>query len=589
MSELVPYHMFDRFMRTAQRYEESWRKDNQLCFEYVDGDQWTDFEKSSIESRGQQPTVINTILPTVDMVCSVAEQQRCDIQVVGREGSDENMAQLLTELLKHVADDSHEEYHIQQGFRDAIIGGRAWFEVGIKTDERGKDIVKIEHLPWEDVYLDPFSRKPDASDARFIIKTKWLDRDVVKKLYPDAEQMIDTTFNDDYKGQEYEAQMNSQGRGEALYFDPKSNRIRICECYYTMPENRKVKVLDEKTGKYHEKEVFINAVHYVAFSDQVILDGSATNHAVNKNPLGLDLYPFVPMYCRRDRKGKPQGIVKSLVDIQDQINKLNSKFLWTLMANRLVMEVGASDDLDRVREEYQKPDGLVLLNEGGLSKVKVDEKYRDLSYMSQHLSFLMQTEQRISGVNDSMLGLGGSNERSGTMQATRISQGAAMQTTILQNMLYCRERIAYLVLRLIGKYYTDYRIMRVTRPNGDIENYEFNVKQTIINPETGEEEVNMLAPIEDTLYYDVILKRVAPFTSQRERMLQIFSEVLKSGVIPAEIAGKLMIELSDIPNKSDLLKEMEGVQEQNQMNAQQIAQQQMAIDAAKAGVDVNSI
>lgn len=584
MAERVPDHKFDRWMRSAQKFEEEWRKGNQQNFEYLDGEQWSEGERYAIESRGQQPTVINTVLPTVDMVCAVASQQQADIQVIGRESSDENMATLLTALLKHVLDNCHYDYQEKIGIRESYIGGRSWFEVGIFTDERGKDLIKVDHVPWENVYLDPFSRKPDASDARFIIKAKWLDRDVVKTLFPEAEHLIDSVFEDDYHGQEYEAQLNSTGRSE-FYWDAKSNRVRVCECYYKRPEKVKIKIFDEDAGKETEKEIFKDVLHYVIFADELILQGSATEHAKNKPDLDIDAYPLIPMYCRRDRKGRPSGIVHNLIDLQDQINKLQSKFMWTLMSNRLIVEDGACDDLETVREEYQRPDGVVKLNSGGLNKIRVDDKYRDLSYMSNHLNFLLMTEQRISGVNDSMLGLGGTNERSGVMQNTRISQGASMQTVMLENMFYARECVSRVILKLIGRYYTDYRIMQVTEPNGERVNYEFNRKERIIDPVTGEIQERVLNKIENILYYDVILKRVAPFTNLKERQMQIFSEVLKTGTLPPEIAGKIMLELSDLPDKQDLLMQMQGIQEQQRQMAAMQMQAQM--ETASAGQNVS--
>ena len=573
MAERIPNHIFDRWMRSAQKFEEPWRKDNQRIFEYLDGEQWSDGERYTIENRGQQPIVINTILPTVDMVCAVASQQQADIQVIGRENSDENMASMLTHLLKHVLDTCHFDYQEKIGIRESYIGGRSWFELGIFTDERGKDLIKIDHVPWEHVYLDPFSRKADASDARFIIKTKWVDRDAVKILFPEAEHMIDSVFEDDYKGQEYEAQTDSSGRSN-LYWDAKSNRVRICECYYKNPERVKIKVLDDHTGKEVTKEIIRDVLHFVIFSDEIILSGSANNHSVNKPPLDINEYPLVPMFCRRDRNGRPAGIVKNLMDLQDQINKLNSKFIWTLASNRIIMEDGAVKDIEVAREEYQRPDGIVVLNSGGLNKIRVDEKYRDLSYMSNHLNFLLATEQRISGVNDSMLGLGGTNERSGVMQSTRISQGASMQTSILENMFYARECIARVVLKLVGKYYTDYRVMQVTEPNGQRVNYEFNARQAEVDPATGEVRESILHQIENILYYDVILKRVQPFTSIKERQMQIFAEVLKTGTLPPEITGKILLGLSDLPNKEDLLLEMQNILADQQAQAQ--AQMQMA-------------
>ena len=584
MAERIPNHIFDRWMRSAQRFEEEWRKDNQRNFEYLDGDQWSEEEAYTIRSRGQQPTVINTILPTVDMVCAVASQQQADIQVIGRENSDEQMASLLTALLKHVLDNCHYEYQEKVSIRESYIGGRSWFEVGLFTDERGKDLIKVDHIPWENVYLDPFSRKADASDARFIIKAKWLDRDSVKSLFPDAADMIDSVFEDDYHGQEYEAQTNSSGRSE-FYYDSRSNRVRVCECYYKRPERVKIKLLNEDTGKEYEKEIIKDTLHYVIFADEVILFGSATDHKQNTPELDIDCYPLVPMFCRRDRKGRPVGIVKNLIDLQDQINKLNSKFLWTLASNRLIMEEGAAQDVEQIREEYQRPNGVVILNEGGLSKIRVDDKYRDLSYMSNHLNFLLMTEQRISGVNDSMLGLGGANERSGVMQNTRISQGASMQTSILENMFYAKECVARVILKLIGKYYTDYRVIQITEDNGQRSNYAFNVKERKVNPETGEVEERILNGIENILYYDVILKRVPPFTNIRERQMQIWAEVIKTGAYPPEISGKIMLGLSDLPNKQDLLFEMQNIMAEQKQQQQAMMQAQM--EAAAQGQPVS--
>ena len=547
-------HKFDRWLRSAQRFEEPWRQENQRNFEYYDGEQWTDDEKHEIEERGQQPTVINTIRPTIDMVCAQEVERRADIQVCGREESDCNMADLLTALLKHVFDDCNFEYYHSLGFKEAAMGGRSWLEATVKTDERGKDIIRVQHVPWENVYLDPYSRKPDASDARFIIKIKWIDRDTLKILYPEKEALIDSVFDDDYKGQEYEAQTEAgDERGDEWYYDPKTNRVKLCECWYTKPTKETVEILNEVTGKKEKKKVFKQKVHHVIFSDEIILEGDEKDDSKNVNPLKVDLFPLVPIYCMRDRFGRPKGIVRDLVDIQDQINKLNSKFLWTVATNRVIVEEGAVRDEDVLREEMQKPDGLAILNDGGLSKMRIDDKYRDLSYMSNHLNFLLSTEQRISGVNDSMLGLGGTNERSGIMQNTRITQGAAMQTTILENMYFSKQSMALVLLRLIGKFYTDYRVVRITQPNGLTDNYEFNLP-------TKDKDGNsiILNKIDDTLYYDVNLKKVPPFNSMRDRQLTIFSEILKSNVIPPPIAGKMMVMLSDMPNKEDLILEIEN-------------------------------
>ena len=558
MNERVHNHKFQRWMREAVRYEEEWRKGNESCYGYYDGKQWTEGEEAELELRGQDPAVFNLIRPTVDMLSSLEVERRADIQVCGREGSDDDKAQLLTELLKHVFDSCNFDYFHSAAFRDAVIGGRGWMECSTYTNEQGKDLIRVDHVPWENVYCDPFSRKPDASDARFIIKVKWVDRDMLKKLFPASADDIDSVFEpDDFRGQEYEAQNKAGDRGDEKYYDAKTQRVKVCECYYTVPEYETIEVLNEQTGKRQNKEVMKQKLHFVIFSDDVILKGSATDDAANENPFGIDYYPLIPIYGTRDRKGRPRGVIRDLLPLQDILNKLNSKIVHFMGTNRLFIEEDAVNDPLEAHQEVQKPDGLISLRPGGLSKIRVEDKFRDMSFASNYATQIVGMFQRICGVNDSTLGMGGTNERSGIMQTTRISQGNAMQTVMLENMFYSKQRIALVLLRLMGKFYTDYRVMRVTRPNGEVETYEFNVPQ--VDPATGEP-AGVLNDIGDTLYYDVILKKVPPFNSIRERQLMLITEVLKSGVvIPPQVASKIILESIDLPNKTDLLRETEAI------------------------------
>jgi hypothetical protein len=57
--------------------------------------------------------------------------------------------------------------------------------------------------------------------------------------------------------------------------------------------------------------------------------------------------------------------------------------------------------------------------------------------------------------------------------------------------------------------------------------------------------------------------------------MQIFAEVLKTGTLPAEIAGKIMLGLSDLPNKQDLLLEMQNIMQEQQQQAQALQQAQI--------------
>lgn len=560
-------HKFHRWLIGAENFERDWRKRNEENFDFYDGEQWTDDEKLTLEKRGQQPTVLNMIRPMVDLLLSIETEKRADLQVIGRNPDDMEIGDILTELLKQVRDQSVADYFESMSFRDGIKGGRGWIFVDVSRehdDKIGKIVpgpIYLRHVPWEEVYIDPYHRLPDGTDARFIIRKVWVDRDVLKVRYPDLADRIDTVFNDEYKGVEYHAQKDSPDRAMYDYYDPRSGRVCTCHCWY-------------KDGK--------GRVRFVIFADEVFLQGSDTDDAGNETPNGVDCYPLIPFTAFTSRKGEPRGLIDLVKDYQVQINKLNSKYLWDLSCNRLMIETGALDtaenDIEEARLEWNRPNGVVVLASNGLAKVRAEDNLRELQYLDNHLQLLLGLMQRTSGINDSMTGFGGQNERSAMQQQNRILQGASMQTQLLENLHFTKLAAAKVTLRLIAKHYTGGIAVRVLAPNGSYEYKTLN--QDVVDPSG--QVVETLRKIDDILKYDVVLTRVAPFSTTRERALQVISEVGKTGAIPPEIVGQVVLEFLDIPHKRVLMQRAEALYGKQRQQAEQMQQAQAAQLAAGA-------
>ena len=527
-------HKFHNWLIQAELFESDWRDSCNQMFEYYEGEQWTEEEIYEIESRKQQATVLNLIRPTIDTLLSIEVSRRSNIQVTGREASDDAMADTLTALLDQIEDESDADYYESQSFREGVIAGRGWVGCGVKknivgTDEKGETKeqydINIEWIPFEECYIDPYHRKPDGSDAKYIIRCVWHDRDEVKKMFGDKidQSTFDSVFGEDYRGVEYNAQENSTFRYD--YYDTTNQRVKLCYCWY------------KEDG----------VLKYVVFSDEVFLVGS--ENGKNKNPLDIQEYPIIPFTCFRKKNGRPMGMVKLLVDAQDQINKLNSKFLWNMSVNRIMAEESATDDPDELRDQWNRPDGLAIVNDGSLGKIRIEENLRESQFLYQQMQFMIQMMQRTSGINDSMFGQSGTNERSAQQQRGRISQGTSMQTSILENLHFTLRKIAKVTLLLIGNFYTEERVVRVTGSNGLAEYIKLNGQ---------DDEGNPVNTIEDIVKYDVIMKEVPPFNGVREIMMRTFSEIAKSGVLPPPIVGEVMLTLSDIPEKEKLIQKLEG-------------------------------
>lgn len=559
-------HKFDQWLRNTEDYEEKWRKDNNENYSYYDGDQWSEDEIETIESRGQQATVLNVMRPTIDMVLALESELKTSTQVVGREESDSLTARLLTELLSQTFDQNDKNYYTSQSFRQGLIGGRGWIFVHPEVDEDDEIQIKVDHLPWEEVYIDPHHQKPDGSDARFILRKQWEDRDIIEEKWPEQGKKIEDmiTANDDengFKGIEYGAQQNETNRiqrgeddGVTQYYDQKTDRVLLIHCWYR----------DAK-----------GVLRYVLFAGNVFLVGEdpaleGKSDANNEDPIGINMFPLIPFTAFRKREGEPQGLVRLIRDPQDQVNKLNSKYLFNACSNRVMMEEDATDDPEELHAQWNKPNGLAKVSSGALNKVRTDDNARELNGLSNQLQFMLNMIQKISGVNDSMLGVGAVNERSAQQGRQRIAQGSRVQTSILENFYFTNKRIAQVTLRQIAAFYDTERIIRITEPNGEISHLKVN--QPIGIDEDGEPII--FANINDVLKYDVIMKEVAPFDSTKELSLQYLTEAGKAGVIEPLVLAELLIGLSDTPHKEELIARNEQLYNQRQAQEQALAQQQ---------------
>lgn len=566
MSYEPPQHKFHDMLKSSALYESKWRTEVERYYDFYDGNQWTDGEKAILEERKQQPVVLNMCRPTVDQLYAMYAERRSDIQVIGRNPDDEAMGTLLTELLKHVYDENEYAYYEGHVFRQGVTGGVGWFEMSV-SEVRGENQIGVNWVPFENVFWDPYMRKEDGSDARYIIKQAWMDVDVAKKRWPgkadELQSLNDTLFSVEYdyfRGQEYEAQSTTSSSAGFSYYDSKNRRVAIYEVWYKDDENN---------------------LKHVIFSDNVFLKGSPEEDAVNKPPLNIENFPLVPFFAGRDKDGLPAGIIKYIITIQESINKLYSKWQWNVSSKQMAVEEGATADIDLLKEEIAKPDGVLVFEEGALMNKQFMplDNIQESAHLINMMSMLTAQMGRTSGVNDAVQGIGGVNARSNQQEQSRLLQGASMQTSMLQNMLFSKKQAAKVIMELMGAYYTEPRIIRITQPNETFKFHQINEEFT--NPETGE---TIIYDMDDILNYDVVLKHVAAYSSVKEYTTRLIMDSAAAGVIPPEIASKVLIRLIDIPHKEELLAELDQLNQQNAALAQVNALKGVQFGGAAGGV-----
>ena len=553
LKDLQVEHRFAAMLRESASYQVEWRKRNELNTAYYDGTQWTDEEAAVIEARGQQASVLNVCRQVIDSLLGVYYGRRSDVHIVGREPGDDETAAVATELFKQVVDRTEYQYTEGQVFRDGAVSGMGWF--GLDVEGEGKDArITIRQVPWEDMFWDPFSRHPTAEDARYIMLRSWMDRDEVADLWPQKSKAlsdwIDTTYVDDFAGQEAEAQLYGNSAQVVRYYDLTTRRVAVYETWY-------------RTAR---KEL-----RRVVWAGPEFLEGGERD-ADNAPPFDSGVLPYIPFFASRDKDGRPQGVLDWIRDEQDSLNKLWSKWQWNMACRQAIADANAVPDPEALRTEIARPDGVIITNPGMLQSgaVQILKNTEESAHLASMITFLVQMIQRTSGINDATIGIGGVNARSAEQEKSRLVQGAAMQSTLIENIFRTKRAVSRAVMKLIGEFYTAPQYLRVLGPDGAASWYQLNSEFM------AEDGTLKTYALKDLLEYDLVLTHVAEFDTSRQLALKILEKI--ATVLPPELVGRGYLENSSIPDKTryvDLLNRIK--QEEAQRQQQQLALKQQAV------------
>lgn len=546
-------HRFHRMLRESSDYLNAQRTRTDKAWDFYDGNQWTKDEIQELQDRHQQPSVLNICSPLVRAFRAIEKNRQTDYQVMGRKTSDDKLAEILTVLLNQTFKNCNLNHFLSEIARDGAISGIGWLEVAPETDIDTDDVmIKIFMRPWEEIFYDPYARRPDLTDARYIIRQIWMDRDEAIEKWPEKESELLGSFDDAafeyFHGLEETAQSKTSN---SFYMDNRtdSRRISINDTYYKDAEGK---------------------IKHVIFSSSVFLEGSLDGK--NESPYNNNYYPLIPFIADRDKKGRPVGIIEPLIPIQETLNKILSKWLWNVSSLRVLFELDAFSDTESAKAEIAKPDAWIALNPGAIkdNKIQIERALDESAHLMQMLNLLVEMSGRITGINDALIGIGGNNARTATQEGSRIQQGASLQTAVIENLYFSKLQVANVTLKMIGQFYDKKRVLRIVAPDGSSEEFELN---------STDEEGNPLNNISSVLTYNVELREEAPFTIAREATNRLLSEIIKSVPESARVLLIPFIRNMPIQNKDFLINKLEAIFDQTEEQAQETQFNEQIINA----------
>lgn len=542
--------------------------------EYYDGPgQLTSEVRQALRLRAQPAIYTNRVRPAINGILGVLEQGRSDPQAYPRNPQDQDSADVVTKVLRFIADQSDfASIKLDVADNHFVEGAGA---VIVEMD--GDDITPTQ-IRWEEFYYDPYSRRHDFLDARYMGIAKWVDADMIRDRWrdrlaeigdpmnPSGETMFSETFED----------RGDEGLG---WINSKRRRVLLCEEYAI-------------EGGEWKRIVYIAAGH-LEYGPSPYLDEK-----------GQPCNPIEATSCYVDLDNGRYGIVDDMMPIQDEINASRSRSLHLMNSRQITVDptsIAATVDSETLRQEAAKADGV-------LPPGATINATNDMTQANMLRNQEAKGEIERMGPTPAVLGRQEGAGQSGRARLVSQQAGLTELARPIGRLNNWELRVYRQIWQRARQFKTDPWFIRITDDTRAPEFLQVNepqmgmVMQPVVDPATGESVVDPLSgepamrPAMGVVGYsnrlaemdvDIILDTVQDTaTLAQEVWAELVQLIGQAGGLEAVYtpAFELMIEASPMADKTrviELIKKGREEQQNNQVQAltQQVQQLTQALQA----------
>jgi len=593
----LPRGQVEMFLREI-KHQPHWRREADRAADYYDGNQLSPETVEKLQERGQPPLITNIIKPTVDTVLGLEAKSRTDWRVRPEDNDEcpDELAEALSVKLKHAEIESRADRAISDAYAAQLKAGLGWVEVSREHDPF-KCPYRVRYVHRREIFWDWRAEQPDLSDARYLIRRRWLELEHAIALMPQYASLFRMTTGgwagfdplleqDSRLVQSWEIERDTR---IAAVDWRDIQRLRIClyEIWYrkwvrgyvmTLPNGMTMEA-DFNNPRHNEAIVAGIATVRQATFQKVRLAWYTGPHFLYDvpSPYKHNQFPYVPFFGHReDLTNVPYGLIRSMISPQDEVNARKSKMLWSLNSRRVFADSDAVLDHQKAQEEVARPDAYVILNHNRkpTSQFRV-EPGGDLA--TQQFQVMQEAKEEIaqaSGIHKSMQGQN-SNATSGLAINSLIEQGMNTLAEINDNFRFARRLVGEMLFELVKQHMLATGEQKVTIGEGQ-QRKVIVMNQKAIDPQTGQPTiVNDIARVKAK----IVLDDVPSTPTYRMQQLQMLSEITKS--LPPNLQAAVadfVIEATDFPKRhevADRIRGVIGIQSPEQQQQQAAAQQEM--------------
>ena len=340
---------------------------------YYHGDQWSHDEVVELNKRRQPVITYNRESRKINSIVGLLERLRQDPKAYPRTPESGHGAEVATAVMNYSLDVNRWTGISPLVSLDASIEPVSGVELSLEPGDRDDPDVALHVIERGTFFYDPRSIRQDLSDARFMGISKLFDLDQAIEMFPDKEQLLRDSIDNG-------GDLNGDDQNRTVWMLSSAKKIRIVEIWY------------KRRGEWV----------YCFHTNAIKLDEGISPFIDEK---GKTFSRFIVFSANVDHDGDRYGFHRNLKGPQDEINHRRSKGVHALNTMRLRVVEGSvnPDEVDKLREEVHRPDGVLQTPQG--TGVEIISNAEQVQF---NVEMLQEAKQEIEnfGPNPALIGNG---------------------------------------------------------------------------------------------------------------------------------------------------------------------------------------
>lgn len=459
-----------------------WIKEARESYDFVAGQQWTEEEKTQLESAKRIPIVMNRIAAFVRGVCGLEVSNRQEVRYMPREQGDAAPNEVINAAAAWVRDECYAADEESESFRDMVITGMGWVETRMDYENDPEGMIFIERRDPLRCAWDMSASKRGLTDASWVAHWQDYTQAEFETLWPDKAEDISATLwpDEGAQGQPHDADRAPWYSNDEIN-TPLKNHVRVVRFqYYKTTVAYKVEdfngqVIELDAAKFKRVLPFVKA-RGLKFAKikrreyrQCFVAGDTL---LDDIPLGVSGFTLRCLTGTRDRnKGFWYGLVRDAKDPQKWANKffsLQIDIMSTSSKGGLMAETNAFEDNRAAEEAWANPHAVLWTQPGALQSGKIQLRPTQAipPQLQQMLSTALEALPQVMGINLEFLGLA-DRAQAGVLEHQRKQAAITTLAEFFSALRLYRIQQGRILLEFINQFLSDGRLIRVVGAEGE--------------------------------------------------------------------------------------------------------------------------